>query len=178
MTSSIGRAGALRGAGVVALALGVLASVGVVSPPAARGDDRAQTRRALPDRTPSDVHVYQLRPVDDGTFFYDGDGFSAVRAADGAVQFHPQHWKARTSVGAAITNTGTGRPGKVWPVQLPDRLNEIWSAPGLTPAERRQVIYLLWQETTTDQVGTSARRIIAEFAEKNFPAGEAQRFHP
>jgi hypothetical protein len=246
----------------VALTVGVLAASGVVAAREARGDYKAEIRREGPDRTPSDVHQYLLRPLDDGTFFYDGLGFSAVIAKDGAVEFHSKEWTPRSRFVDIITNTGEGRKPLVWPyplpsgyrvtpydyreeqvnalrpelpaaepifvdaggrfditdayasargqnlytsaeitflsdtfdlrmkmaaqsqrqilsqalAELPDRLNVIWTDPQLSPAERRQVIYLLWQETASDETGAGARQIIAAFAAKNFPPAEAQRF--
>src|SRR6185295_9396477 len=201
--------------------------------PDARADDRAEARREGTDRTPSDVHRYVLRPVDDGTFLYDGLGFSAVIERDGSVVFHPEHWSPRTRIGEIITGTGSGRGPETWPVplpsgyrptpyddrerqlnavtptipvaapifvdaggrfdlsdeyarkmgadpyrdakvaflsdtfdfrtklaarwhreataaaldELPDRLNVIWTASGLSAAERQRVIHLLWEET-------------------------------
>src|SRR4051812_17313551 len=121
MTGWIRRALPLRGAALAAVALAVVARA-----PDARGDDRAEARRAGPDRTPSDVHNYALRPVDDGTFLYEGNGFSAVIQRDGAVEFHPEHWKTRTAVGEAITNTGRGWQPKAWPVPLPSEYRPTW----------------------------------------------------
>lgn len=59
---------------------------------------------------------------------------------------------------------------------LPTRLREIWTDPSFSPAERRQIIYLLWRETSDEPQGQAARQIIRSFAEQNFPPAEAARF--
>ena len=59
---------------------------------------------------------------------------------------------------------------------LPDRLEMIWSDPQLSPAERRQIIYVLWEETADDDGGAAARGIISTFVDENFTAEQAERF--
>jgi hypothetical protein len=59
---------------------------------------------------------------------------------------------------------------------LPDRLQLIWTDPHLTPAERRQIIYVLWDETADDAGGAAARKIITAFVDENFTPADAARF--
>jgi len=59
---------------------------------------------------------------------------------------------------------------------LPDRLQLIWNDPQLSPAERRQIIYLLWDETTDDGGGAAARKIIATFVDEHFAPADVAHF--
>jgi hypothetical protein len=54
---------------------------------------------------------------------------------------------------------------------LPDHLDMIWRDPGMAPAEKRQVLFALWQETSDTQEGQEARRVIETFIRTNLPPG-------
>jgi hypothetical protein len=54
---------------------------------------------------------------------------------------------------------------------LPDHLDKIWRDPGMAPAEKRQVLFALWQETSDTPEGQAARRVIETFIRTNLPEG-------
>jgi hypothetical protein len=60
--------------------------------------------------------------------------------------------------------------------QLPAELEAIWRDQRFSPAERRQIIYFIWQETSDDDAGKQARQIIQAYARRTFSPGDAARF--
>lgn len=276
----MGGAGIVFAAGILLMPAALTGRAQAQSGPAAEEPQPAATQpaatqpaatrfapTATPDTAPrtSDTHRYALRPISDGTFFYQGPGFTATIAADGAVVFHPVHWKVTTELGDLITGQGDARNPATWgawpvplppdwrptpydnrerlqdsltpeiPVaqpifvdpggrfdlsdeyarqvgtdpyleaktwflsdtfdfrmrlaarqhrqalgaalaELPSELESIARDPRFSPPERRQIIYLIWHETSDDAGGAQARQIIESFVRQTFPPADAARF--
>jgi hypothetical protein len=61
-------------------------------------------------------------------------------------------------------------------VELPARLDKLWSDDSHPAAEKRRLLWLLWDEARDAQGGPAARRIIERFIRERLPRGSPDAF--
>jgi hypothetical protein len=171
----------------------VLSSLLAVSPALARGRPR-HIVRFTPDGP-------ELEPLGGGRYAYSGRYVDAILEADGTLRFSPTvtqvlGWLTLDATRAEVLaeeqwvadETFEVRFGKAQVARERDivrsleslgpRLALLWSDAELTAAERRQLLFALWDEAAEPDdpelavAGARAREIIEEFVRAVAPPGE------
>ena len=62
--------------------------------------------------------------------------------------------------------------------RLRGRLRSIWQDETETPSHRRRMIFDLWDETSEDDDGNTARQVVIDFVLETLPAAGADRYPP
>jgi hypothetical protein len=131
----------------------------------------------------------------DGSFRYVGDGLIATVGRDGHVAFerlrgNPLAMRSEREEREWFMESTASLRQELWREdglrssfdRLPRLLSWVWGEPRWSPAERREILFRIWDEAAEPDdrelgdAGAHARKIIERFVRRELPAGSASGF--